>query len=487
MNARKNQETAFGRILATLLSVIMVVSVLVVPASANENSQEKSHDYLDWLEFDGEILKVEWEDYLAYPDWKIAPSPETFYRPIVYVPLGTLVSVKDPDNYAMTHDFTTPIDFISDPTRGLFGFVQESLDSFVQNSSYGSIEIFSEEPMKFGVYNWHDVAIHAGSHTISCEYTVRIAGVDMSTPAEQKSPVDASYPISGLEQYVAFSKPPIRTYTESVLDLDANFDNFDTPAYEDIIIYEVSDGTKLLLTDSAKQKGYDVSRLFGGIEDYSSDELVLHPLGPNYQCYHLASNSEPYDESLCVYIRPINQNRVSFTDVKANDYYHDAIQWAVKYGVTAGTSATTFSPGETCTTGQILTFLWRADGADKLAEYGEKKFGNIARNDYYYYAALWALNNHDMVNGANFAANIPCTRSMVATYLWKIAYQPEPTSTSRFADVPASAEYAQAVNWMVEQGITSGTSATTFSPNDICTRGQIATFIYRYYTTLNLD
>jgi len=302
----------------------------------------------------------------------------------------------------------------------------------------------------------------------------------------QTVPSEQSYHIPDSEGLAELSAPPIRTYADTITDFDANWDTFD----RDITVYEVADGTKLILTDTAKQKGYTVSRLGGGVEEISENELVLYPTGPRYQWYSLLADGETYEEvdanTVDVFIRTVNQKSGTFSDVKASDYYRDAIQWAVKYGVTSGTSATTFSPNDTCTVGQILTFLWRADGGDKAWEYGDKKFGNIARNDYYYYAALWALNEYEMVSGANFAADTPCTRSMVATYLWKMAYCPEQTSTGHFTDVPASAEYAQAVNWMVEQGITSGTTATTFSPNETCTRGQIATFIYRYFTNLNL-
>lgn len=312
----------------------------------------------------------------------------------------------------------------------------------------------------------------------------------ISTPsAPVPAPSTESYLIPDSKGMAEFSTPPLRTYTDTIADIDAYQDGMDDIPEKEITIYEVADGTKLMLTDAAKQKGYDVSRLNGG--ESSKDELVLHPAGPVYEWYLMMADGETYEEveanSITLYIRPINQNAVSFQDVKANDYYHDAVQWAVKYGVTTGTSATKFSPGDTCTVGQILTFLWRADGADEAWEYGDKKFGNIARNDYFYFSSLWALNEYEMVSGADFAANTPCTRSMVATYLWKMQYCPEPTTTTLFTDVPASAEYAQAVNWMVENGITTGTSTTTFSPNDTCTRGQIATFIYRYYKNLGLD
>lgn len=160
----------------------------------------------------------------------------------------------------------------------------------------------------------------------------------------------------------------------------------------------------------------------------------------------------------------------------AGAYYYDAVQWAVEKQITAGTTATTFSPNTTCTNGQILTFLWRAKGQPEPTI--SNPFTDVAENAYYYKAALWAYQN-GMVSGASLGADTPCTRSQTVTYLWKLAGQPAATRTSAFADVDGGAEYAQAVSWAVGQGITSGTSATTFAPDGTCTRGQIVTFLYR--------
>ena len=165
-----------------------------------------------------------------------------------------------------------------------------------------------------------------------------------------------------------------------------------------------------------------------------------------------------------------------FFDVASEAYYCGPILWAVERGITAGTSLTTFSPDATCTKGQILTFLWRAEGQPESSIVNP--FRDINSSDYYYKAAVWAA-EHGLVSGAAFNAAEPCTRAMTATYLWKLAGSPAATGGG-FSDVPASADYAQAVAWAVGQGITSGTGNNQFSPNAICTRGQIVTFLYRY-------
>lgn len=331
----------------------------------------------------------------------------------------------------------------------------------------------------------------------------------------------------------------------------------------------------------------------------------------------------------------------SFTDVKTTDYFADAVQWAVNGDITTGTSATTFSPDETCTVAQILTFLYRASGSPQVSI--SNPFTDVSTSDYFYNTALWAYQN-DLVSGSTFNPSAPCTRSMVVTYLWKLAGSPvvsesdsgyapytisgeghngergssgpmtitfsaasvkkelipysgalhgypiedymaektefeplpvtlitlQPGSTisfsndfteiymsygwstpdypeftalfggttldwyfvnsdmdflpageaetagwgingrswksphgfqdadgddyiivyggsnqtskdNSFSDVPSDASYAQAVAWAVENGITTGDSATTFSPDKTCTRGQIVTFLHRSY------
>lgn len=160
-----------------------------------------------------------------------------------------------------------------------------------------------------------------------------------------------------------------------------------------------------------------------------------------------------------------------FTDVKANAYYADAVKWAVDKEITAGTTATTFSPNNTCTTAHILTFLWRANGSPVPTG----KNAAVPAGKYYTNAANWALEK-----GLTEAFNpdAPATRAATVTYLWKLAGKPAADAVA-FTDVDAGAEYAQAVAWAVKEGITTGTTTTTFAPNNTCTRGQIVTFLYR--------
>ncbi|MDD6316760.1 MAG: S-layer homology domain-containing protein [Clostridia bacterium] len=168
------------------------------------------------------------------------------------------------------------------------------------------------------------------------------------------------------------------------------------------------------------------------------------------------------------------------TDVPANAYYADAVDWAVGEGVTNGTSETTFSPNATCTRAQAVTFLWRAAGSP-APKTSEMPFTDVAEGSYYYDAVLWAVEN-GITNGTSdttFSPNAECTRAQIVTFLWRSQESPDAGTVNPFTDVADDAYYADAVLWAVGEGITNGTSSTTFSPADNCTRAQIVTFLYR--------
>lgn len=169
----------------------------------------------------------------------------------------------------------------------------------------------------------------------------------------------------------------------------------------------------------------------------------------------------------------------AFTDVNASDYYYEPVTWAVEMGVTTGTTATTFSPNETCTQAQILTFLWRAAG-EPIADISNPYTNAAITADQYYYQALLFAWDAEIISDKALNPNANCKRSDVVSYLWKMAGRPQ-TGTANFTDVSPSADYAKAVAWAVEQGVTTGTTATTFGPAETCTRAQIVTFLWRFF------
>ena len=169
-----------------------------------------------------------------------------------------------------------------------------------------------------------------------------------------------------------------------------------------------------------------------------------------------------------------------FVDVATGSYYEDAVDWAVENGITKGTDDTHFSPDGICTRAQAVTFLWRAAGSPK-PETRTMPFTDIPAGSYYYDAVLWAVEN-GITKGTSdttFSPNMTCTRAQIVAFLWRSEKSPAAGTANPFADVKSTAYYADAVLWAVKENITKGTTNTTFSPDADCTRAQIVTFLWR--------
>ena len=170
----------------------------------------------------------------------------------------------------------------------------------------------------------------------------------------------------------------------------------------------------------------------------------------------------------------------SFTDVPAGAYYEEAVGWAVEKGITKGTSDSTFTPDGVCTRAQAVTFLWRAAGSP-AAKAGSQPFADVKAGSYYDDAVRWAVENGVTVgtSATTFSPNATCSRAQIVTFLWRAQKSPAAGSANPFDDVADSAYYADAVQWAVQKNITKGTGATAFSPDANCIRAQIVTFLYR--------
>ena len=178
-------------------------------------------------------------------------------------------------------------------------------------------------------------------------------------------------------------------------------------------------------------------------------------------------------------IGALGNGSLPFNDVTARDYFYDAVKWAVDQGITSGTSRYTFSPDAPCTRAQVVTFLWRAAGCPQPVS-KVNPFTDVRADDYFYTAVLWAVEN-GITNGTSaktFSPDATVTRAQVVTFLWRANGQPT-AGNSGFADVSADKYYATAVAWAVFQRITTGTGFGVFSPDAACTRAQIVTFLYR--------
>ena len=169
-----------------------------------------------------------------------------------------------------------------------------------------------------------------------------------------------------------------------------------------------------------------------------------------------------------------------FVDVKANDYFYDAVLWAAQKGITSGTDAVHFTPDGVCSRAQAVTFLWRAAGSPAPKSVS-MPFTDVSKGSYYETAVLWAVEN-GITKGTSdttFSPDATCSRAQIVTFLWRSQKSPAVGSLNPFTDVSANAYYTDAVLWAVEENITKGTTSTTFSPDADCTRAQIVTFLWR--------
>ena len=170
----------------------------------------------------------------------------------------------------------------------------------------------------------------------------------------------------------------------------------------------------------------------------------------------------------------------TFADVKdPSVYFYQPVYWAVEYGITSGTSATTFSPYNPCTRAQVMAFLWKAMGATEVE--GSNPFTDVKEIDYFYKPVLWAVENNitSGTSATTFSPYNTCTRAQVMAFLYKAMGSPGVSGSNPFTDVKESDYFYNAVLWAVSQGITNGTSATTFGPYNTCTRAQVMTFLYK--------
>ncbi len=231
-----------------------------------------------------------------------------------------------------------------------------------------------------------------------------------------------------------------------------------------------SKGTTITVT-ATPDKGYELDTL--KVTDKNGDKVKLTEKNGKYTFTMPAS-------AVTVKATFTKTAENPFTDVNDDAYYKDAVIWAVENGITKGISGTMFSPDAACTRAQAVTFLWRAAGSPSPKS-GAMPFGDVAADAYYHDAVLWAVEN-GITKGTSdttFSPDVKCTRAQIVTFLWRAQKSPAVASVNVFTDVAADAYYADAVNWAVAKGITSGTSAATFSPNADCTRAQIVTFLYR--------
>lgn len=234
-----------------------------------------------------------------------------------------------------------------------------------------------------------------------------------------------------------------------------------------------SEGSRVTIT-ATPAAGYEVGSVI--VTDKDGNEIAVTDAGNGKYTFIMPKGKVDVKVE---FVAKQTEDTGRFVDVDSSAWYADAVNWAVEKGITAGTSATTFSPNAPCTRAQVVTFLWRAAGSPEAT--GSNPFTDVAEGSYYYDAVLWAVEKGITVgtSATTFSPDTVCTRAQIVTFLWRYEDSPAATGSSSFTDVAPGDWFYSAVNWAVSEGVTAGTGANAFSPNADCTRAQTVTFLYR--------
>ena len=232
-----------------------------------------------------------------------------------------------------------------------------------------------------------------------------------------------------------------------------------------------SKGTAVTITVKP-DSGYELDKLT--ITDKNGEELKRTDKGDGQYTFTMPDGKV---EVKAVFAKEVETS--PFGDVSTDAYYYKAVQWAQEKGITDGISSNLFGPKQPCTRSQIVTFLWRAAGSPE-PKGTAAGMTDVVTGSYYAKAVAWAVENGITTGTAEgtFSPDATCTRAQAVTFLAR-AQNAKATGKTAFSDVPADSYFADAVAWAQANGVTTGTSETTFSPDNDCTRAQIVTFLYR--------
>ena len=244
---------------------------------------------------------------------------------------------------------------------------------------------------------------------------------------------------------------------------------------------------KSATTCTAKAVYYKSCKVCGerGTETFETGNVLGHDYGAWTIVLEPTAGTKGEREHTCVNCNHKETEAIpatgKFVDIPAGSYYEDAIIWAAGKGITSGTDTTHFSPNSICTRAEAVSFLWRAAGSP-APEADTMRITDVPKSSYYYDAVLWAVENGITAGTTEttFSPNANCTRAQAIAFLWRAEKSPAAEGSNPFTDVSATEYYYDAVLWAVENDVTVGTSKTTYGPNEGCTRAQIVTFLWRW-------
>ena len=356
-----------------------------------------------------------------------------------------------------------------------------------------------------GKYSFHVTALGDGtdySNSVAAESARHLSSITVEENENGTITASARYAVSGTEitltgnpnsgyRFSKWSLTPELTVTdnkftmpEEAVTVSAVFTRRSSSSTYPITVKDSKNGSASSSHKSASRgttvtitvmpdKGYTLETLT--VTDKNGKEVKLTEKNGKYTFTMPASKVE-----INATFMDDNAMLNYFVDVKANDYFYDAVLWAAQNGITSGTDAVHFTPDGVCSRAQAVTFLWRAAGSP-APKSASMPFTDVPKGSYYEMAVLWAVEN-GITKGTSdttFSPDATCSRAQIVAFLWRSEKSPAAGTANPFADVKSSAYYADAVLWAVKEDITKGTTSTTFSPDADCTRAQIVTFLWR--------
>ena len=303
-------------------------------------------------------------------------------------------------------------------------------------------------------------ATHSGRYSFDGWYTEKSGGAMVTTDTE----FDKSTTVYAHWTYTGSSGGSSSGRTYHTIKASSDSNGSISPS-ERVSVRHGRDQSFTITPD----KGYDVAKVLvdgknvGAVESYTFKNVTKNH---TIEAIFMKTNDEPMPDT--------------FMDVPKDSYYEKAVDWAVKNGITAGTGDNYFMPDGICTRAQAVTFLWRVAGSP-TPKTEVMPFEDVPEGSYYYEAVLWAAENEITVgtSATTFSPELTCSRAHIVSFLWRAAGYPSAGTVNPFTDVPENAYYINAMLWAVKQEITVGTTPSTFSPDEGCTRAQIVTFLYR--------
>ena len=303
-------------------------------------------------------------------------------------------------------------------------------------------------------------ATHSGRYSFDGWYTAESGGTMITTDTE----FDKSTTVYAHWTYTGSSGGSSSGRTYHTIKASSDSNGSISPS-ERVSVRHGRDQSFTITPD----KGYDVAKVLvdgknvGAVESYTFKNVTKNH---TIEAIFMKTNDEPMPDT--------------FMDVPKDSYYEKAVDWAVKNGITAGTGDNYFMPDGICTRAQAVTFLWRVAGSP-TPKTEVMPFEDVPEGSYYYEAVLWAAENEITVgtSATTFSPELTCSRAHIVSFLWRAAGYPSAGTVNPFIDVPENAYYINAMLWAVKQEITVGTTPSTFSPDEGCTRAQIVTFLYR--------